>query len=157
MLPFVSALRQIDLPTFEDLEDYEHDSFWSSYRFFFIERGYELYTPQSTPFYASYAPPHDPFSQESPVYAYFSRRVSANPESIVSNVGTGSCLSNFLKLFITSFKRKIMYAQDRECRDVVIKLVETDSVEHRIHVRLMSCAEFNKPESFPFIIPSLDI
>ena len=50
-----------------------------------------------------------------------------------------------------------MYAQDRECRDVVIKLVETDSAEHRIHVRLMSCAEFNKPESFPFIITTLDI
>jgi hypothetical protein len=68
----------------------------------------------------------------------------------------------FIKLFktsqtITSFQRKIMYAQDRECRDVVIKLVETDSAEHRIHARLMSCAEFNEPESFPFIIPTLDI
>jgi hypothetical protein len=50
-----------------------------------------------------------------------------------------------------------MYAQDERKRDVVIKLVETDSVEHRIHQRLMSYTEFNHPESFPFIIPTLEI
>jgi hypothetical protein len=50
-----------------------------------------------------------------------------------------------------------MYAQDRESRDVVIKLVETGSVEHRIHTRLISCEEFNSLESFPFVIPTLDI
>jgi len=154
LLPFVSTLRQIDLNTFEGLEDYEHGSFWSSYRSFFLDNGYELYTPQSTPFYASYTPYHEPVSQESPIYASFSRRVSANPESIVSSVRV-----HVYQTFqtITSFQRKIMYAQDRECRDVVIKLVETDSAEHRIHARLMSRAEFNKPESFPCIIPTLDI
>ena len=50
-----------------------------------------------------------------------------------------------------------MYAQDERKRDVVIKLVQTDSVEHRIHQHLMSSTEFNHSESFPFIIPTLEI
>jgi hypothetical protein len=50
-----------------------------------------------------------------------------------------------------------MFAQDKHKRDIAIKLVKTDSVEHQVHVRLMGCAEFNRPESFPFIIPTLDV
>jgi hypothetical protein len=70
----------------EDLEDSEYDTFWSSYRSFFLEKGYGLYTPQSTPFHASYAPAREPAVSESPIYAYFSRRASVNLESIVSSV-----------------------------------------------------------------------
>jgi hypothetical protein len=50
-----------------------------------------------------------------------------------------------------------MYAQDEQKRDVVIKLIQTDSVEHRIHQRLISYTEFNHSESFPFVIPTLEI
>ncbi|KIM76183.1 hypothetical protein PILCRDRAFT_91706 [Piloderma croceum F 1598] len=55
------------------------------------------------------------------------------------------------------FKQHIMYAQDERKRDIVIKLVQTDSVEHRIHQCLMSYTEFNHSESFPFITPTLEI
>jgi hypothetical protein len=57
---------------------------------------------------------------------------------------------------LSPFKRYIMYAQDEQKRDVTIKLVQTDSVEHRIHQCLMSYTEFNRLELFPFIIPTLE-
>jgi hypothetical protein len=75
-----------------------------------------------------------------------------------SHVYVGLSSEVFLKFrTLIPFKRHIMHAQDEQKRDVVIKLVQTDSVEHRIHQRLMSYTEFDHSESFPFIIPTLEI
>ncbi|KIM82975.1 hypothetical protein PILCRDRAFT_447449 [Piloderma croceum F 1598] len=49
-----------------------------------------------------------------------------------------------------SVQRHIMYAQNKnKWHDVVIKLVEMDSVGHQIYGHLLDCPKFNRPESFP--------
>jgi hypothetical protein len=75
-----------------------------------------------------------------------------NPDSIVQSV----CV-HVTQTIATSFQRKMMYAQDKECRDVVIKLVETDSVWSiaHTHASCSVCTESSKAESFPFIIGNI--
>jgi hypothetical protein len=51
----------------EGLEDSEYGPFWSSYRSFFLEIGYRLYIPESTPFHASHGPDREPVLPESPI------------------------------------------------------------------------------------------
>jgi hypothetical protein len=98
--------------------------------------------------------PYEPDSSESHIYAFFSPQVSAIAFSHTQRVR-----SKFIT-FVLNFSRSmrhIMYAQDQQMRDVIIKLIETGSMEHQIHARLKSCVEFERPESFPYVIPTLDI
>ncbi|KAF8890482.1 kinase-like domain-containing protein [Infundibulicybe gibba] len=48
-------------------------------------------------------------------------------------------------------------AQDSSHRDVVIRLVGNDTEEYRIHTLLSTCQEIYTMESFPSIIPTIEI
>ncbi|KAF8890496.1 kinase-like domain-containing protein [Infundibulicybe gibba] len=49
------------------------------------------------------------------------------------------------------------YAQDSLHRDVVIRLIGNDTEEYRIHTLLSACREIYTAESFPSIIPTIEI
>ncbi|KAI0070377.1 hypothetical protein K474DRAFT_1687476 [Panus rudis PR-1116 ss-1] len=48
-------------------------------------------------------------------------------------------------------------AQDAQGRDVVLKLTDRDSMEHKVNQRLLQCEEFTRPETFPCVIPPVAI
>jgi hypothetical protein len=55
------------------------------------------------------------------------------------------------------FQAWIIYAQNQQRRDVVIKLIITDSNEYRIHEQLLACPELKQFDSFPSVVPTLEI
>jgi hypothetical protein len=81
---------QVDLQTFQDLEVWDRDSFWSSYSTFFKERGYTLFNYQTASRGAIYVPVDEPIVSESPIYAVFSRHMHYDLRTYVPRV----CLSH---------------------------------------------------------------
>ena len=157
-IPFPHILSQEDIQTLRELDDWDRDSFWSSYHDFFDKRGYTLYKLITYTDYDHddyYKPVYEPVAAESHIHALFSRR---DPGDVKTSIPTVRLISLIQTLStMLSVQRHIMYAQNKNKHDVVIKLVEMDSVEHQIHVHLLDCPEFDRPESFPFIIPTIEI
>ncbi|KAF8890484.1 hypothetical protein BD779DRAFT_274719 [Infundibulicybe gibba] len=68
-----------------------------------------------------------------------------------------ACYDPSKTLNTTHFSGLRFYAQDSSHRDVVIRLVGNDTEEYRIHTLLSGCPEMYTAESFPSIIPTIEI
>jgi hypothetical protein len=55
------------------------------------------------------------------------------------------------------FQSLLLYAQDKDNRDVVMSIVKNGSDEHKIYQLLLGCPALHQPDHFPSVIPVLQI
>jgi hypothetical protein len=89
-------------------------------------------------------------------YAY----VAYDPEAPLHDHHTMVTLGLSLQAatFITCrFQSLLLYAQDKDNRDVVITIVKNGSDEHKIYQLLLGCPALLQSNHFPSVIPVLQI
>ncbi|KAF8589797.1 hypothetical protein K439DRAFT_1628319 [Ramaria rubella] len=147
----MSFLLDSDLPSVnaEDIRDYSSNAcsefsqwnrvpFWMAYRPYLESCGYTLYDMLLV--HGNYV--DQPWSTEPSNHSH--------PYAVV-------CYDPNKPTYEREPALQIAYAQDRLKRDVVIKLVQNNTEEYKIHRTLLRCKELCDADSFPSVIPTLDI
>ncbi|KAI0070473.1 hypothetical protein K474DRAFT_1670046 [Panus rudis PR-1116 ss-1] len=114
--------------------DFDRESFWNGYKTWFAGLGYTLFELQDGWWYAPLTSTKAPL----PFATCFKTERS---DSVGVSIGNN----------------KHAIAQDAQGRDVVLKLTDRDSMEHKVNMRLLQCQEFARPETFPCVIPPVAI